>query len=179
MWRRSFLLWDVVCRLSFYRKSSGHFTTGNDFSAVSGSPAAAGDEQRASWLTIETPKATDTMLDVAMFYCSPFPFKPRLLWVLPPELATEANGRRSSQPIIPESISVDVDHWRGRQQLAMKAWTQFQLAWCDGQCGNLRMTAQAKWASGLRRVRSSSSSGSVAVVVVVGRHRKQPRELQW
>ena len=29
-------------------------------------------------------KATDTMLDVAMFYCSPFPFKPRLLWVLPP-----------------------------------------------------------------------------------------------
>ena len=55
MWRRSFLLWDVVCRLSFYRKSSGHFTTGNGFSAVSGSPAAAGDEQRASWLTIETP----------------------------------------------------------------------------------------------------------------------------
>ena len=46
-----------VYRLSFYRKSSGHFTTGNDFSAVSGSPAAAGDEQRASWLTIETPQS--------------------------------------------------------------------------------------------------------------------------
>ena len=51
---------------------------------------------------------------------------------------------RSSQPITPESTSVDVDHWRGRQQLAMKAWTQFQLARCDGQCGNLRITAQAK-----------------------------------
>ena len=36
MWRRYFLLLDVVCRLSFNRKSSGHFTTGNDFSAVSG-----------------------------------------------------------------------------------------------------------------------------------------------
>ena len=107
-------------------------------------------------------KATDTMLDVAMFYCSPFPFKPRLLWVLPPELAAGANGRRSSQPITPESISVDVDHWRGRQQLAMKAWTQFQLARCDGQCGNLRMTAQAKWASGPSRP-----------VVVVGRRRRR------
>ena len=41
----------------FYRKASGHFTTGNDFSAVSGSPAAAGGEQRASWLTIETPQS--------------------------------------------------------------------------------------------------------------------------
>ena len=30
---------------------------GTDFSAVSGSPAAAGDEQRASWLTIETPQS--------------------------------------------------------------------------------------------------------------------------
>ena len=72
-----------------------------------------------------------------------FPFKSRLLWVLPPELAAEATGRRSRQPIPPESISVDVDHWRGRQQLAMKAWTQFQLARCDGQCANLWMTAQA------------------------------------
>ena len=105
-----------VYRLSFYRKSSGHFTAAERFSAVSEIPAAAGDEQRASWLTIETPaKPTDTM---------------------------EAG---SSQPITPESISVDVDHWRGtRQQLAMKAWTQFQLARCDGQCGNLWMTAQAK-----------------------------------
>ena len=57
MWRRSFLLWDVVHRLSFYRKSSGHFTSGNDFSAVSESPAAAGDEQRVSWLTIEIPQS--------------------------------------------------------------------------------------------------------------------------
>ena len=41
----------------FLSEVAGHFTTGNDFSAVSGSPAAAGDEQRASWLTIETPQS--------------------------------------------------------------------------------------------------------------------------
>ena len=148
---------------------------GTTFPQWAGAPQLQGMNREPRGWRSKPHKATDTMLDVAMFYCSPFPFKPRLLWVLPPELAAEANGRRSSQPITPESISVDVDHWRGRQQLAMKTWTQFQLARCDWQCGNLRMTAQAKWASGLRRARSSSSS----VAVDVGRHRKQPRELQW
>ena len=115
--------------------------------------AAAGDEQSDSWLTIETPQSHWTVLDV-MFFCSPFPFKPRLLWVLPPELAADSTGSRSSQAITSESISVYVDHWRGRQQLAMKAWWQLQLARCDRQCGNLRMTAQERWASAVDSVAS-------------------------
>ena len=133
------------------------------------------------------------MLDVAMFNCSPFPFKPRLLRVLPSELSAEATGRRSGQPISQESISVDVDHRRARQH---SDWWRWRLGrssnWHDAMdesaetCGWQRK----RRGGGIRRVvvvvvvvvvvarrrRASSSSSRFVVVVVVGRHLKQPRE---
>ena len=137
---------------------------GTTFPQWAGAPQLQGMNREPRGWRSKPHKAT-----VAMFYCSPFPFKPRLLWVLPPELAAEANGRRSSQPITPESISVDVDHWRGRQQLAMKAWTQFQLARCDRQCGNFADDSASE-------VSQWTPSRPVVVVVVGRRRRRSPPE---
>ena len=166
MWRRSFLLWGVVYRLSFYRKSSGHFTTGNDFSAVSGSPAAAGDEQRASWLTIETPQSHwhdvgrhDVLLQPFSVQASPS--------VSPPAGTCGRGQREKKQP----THHPRVDLCR-RRSLAGKTAVGDECL--DAvTAGTMRWTVRKLADDSANEVSQWTPSRPVVVVVVVGRRRRR------